>query len=89
MKQAPTMQDLVDELTTAIARSRPGHETVWAYRGIQVTVYGQARNALEQPTPWAVIKVDGRQRAFFTWEQVILAAEDIARLRAGDENLTR
>jgi hypothetical protein len=72
------LQQHVDELTATIADTRPGHEAVWEHRGVTVTVYGQARYALEQPTPWAVIKLDGRQRPFHTWEQVIIAAEDLA-----------
>lgn len=78
---APTLQQHVDELTEAIASSRPGHETLWEHRGVRVTVYGQAHYAMEKPTPWAVIKLDGRQRAFFTWEQVVLAAEELASQR--------
>lgn len=81
MTPASTLQQHIDELTEAIAASRPGHETLWEHRGVQVTVYGQARYALEQPTPWAVIKLDGRQRPFHTWEQVVLAAEDLAAQR--------
>lgn len=78
---APTLQQHVDELRTAIAASSPGHETLWEHHGVQVTVYGQARYAMENPTPWAVIKLNGRQRAFFTWEQVVNAAEDLAAQR--------
>ena len=37
MKPAPNMQELVEELTTAIASSRPGHATVWTHLGVQVT----------------------------------------------------
>ncbi|WP_102191333.1 hypothetical protein [Microbacterium aurantiacum] len=79
---ASTLQQHVDELRTAIAASSPGHETLWEHHCVQVTVYGQARYALEQPTPWAVIKLNGRQRAFFTWEQVVEAAEQIARQKS-------
>lgn len=78
---APTLQQHVDDLLTAIAASSPGHETLWEHHGVQVTVYGQARYAMENPTPWAVIKLNGRQRAFFTWEQVVNAAEDLAAQR--------
>lgn len=80
----PTLQQHVDELRTAIAASSPGHETLWEHHGVQVTVYGQARYAMETPTPWAVIKLNGRQRAFFTWEQVVHAAEELAAQRQTD-----
>lgn len=73
-----TLQQHVHELTEAIAASRPGHETLWEHRGVQVTVYGQAHYAMEKPTPWAVIKLNGRQRVFQSWEQVVRAAEDLA-----------
>lgn len=77
----PPLEQHVDELLAAIAASSPGHETLWEHHGVQVTVYGQARYAMEKPTPWAVIKLNGRQRAFFTWEQVVSAAEELAAQR--------
>lgn len=73
--------ELVDELLQAVRDRQPGTKAVWMHRGVEVTVYGQAAYKMDAPTPWAVITVDGRIRAFTSWEQIIDAAEEVAASR--------
>ena len=70
----------IDDLLATITATKPGHTATWEHRGITVTVYGQRRYEMHNPTPWAVITIAGRIRPIRTWEQILdeidaLAAE--------------
>ncbi len=73
--------ELVDALLQTVRDRQPGTKAIWMHHGVEVTVYGQAAYKMEAPTPWAVITVDGRIRAFTSWDQVIDAAEEAAASR--------
>lgn len=70
--------EVIESLQQAIMDGRPGTPAVWMHRGVEVTVYGQSRQNMDAPTPWAVITVAGQMGVFTSWDQVIAAAEERA-----------